>query len=38
MGMVIVRRRVVVAMVAVDNVRGHKLVDDSRDDLDANEA
>lgn len=38
MGMAFVRRSIVMAMVAVDNVGGHKLVDDSRDGLDANEA
>lgn len=37
-GMAIVRGSIVVAMVAVDDVGGHKLVDDSRDDLDANKA
>lgn len=36
--MALVRGSIVVAMVAVDDVGGHKLVDDSRDDLDANEA
>ncbi|KAH6606844.1 hypothetical protein Trco_005997 [Trichoderma cornu-damae] len=37
-GVARVRRGVVVAMIAVDDVRGHELVDDSRDDLDADEA
>lgn len=36
--MAIVRGSIVVAMVAVDDMGGHKLVDDSRDNLDANEA
>lgn len=36
--MPIVRGIIVVAMVAVDDVGGHKLVDESRDNLDANEA
>lgn len=36
--MTIVRGSIVVAMVAVDDVGRHELVDDSRDNLDANEA
>lgn len=36
--MAIVRGSIVVAVVAVDDVGRHKLVDNSRDNLDANEA
>lgn len=36
--MAFVRRTVIMAMVTVDDVGGHKLVQDSRNGLDANEA
>lgn len=37
MGMAVVRGNTAMAMIAVDDVGGHELVDESRDGLDANE-